>query len=85
MVGRTIHELYTPLSEATRGSTVSLGGQLLIEAIVIGSGVSVLGALGPSLDAGRTVIVGRPWRQVNMTSRQRGSRGVAWPGGCSFC
>ena len=31
-------------------------GRLLVEAVVIGSGVSVLGALGPSLDAGRTVV-----------------------------
>ena len=58
MVGRTIHELYTPLAEATRViGFVPGAGRLLIEAIVIGSGVSVLGALGPSLDAGRTVIV----------------------------
>ncbi len=58
MVGRTIHDLYTPLSHST--GTVGFppgSGRLLIEAVMIGSGVSVLGALGPSVDAGRTIVV----------------------------
>lgn len=58
MVGRTIHELYTPLAETTRAIGFAPGsGRMLFEAVLIGSVVSVLGALGPSLDAGRTVIV----------------------------
>ena len=58
MVGRTIHDLYTPLAETTRAIGFGPGSsRLLVEAVVIGSVVSVLGALGPSLDAGRTVIV----------------------------
>ncbi|MBS0170244.1 MAG: FtsX-like permease family protein [Nitrospira sp.] len=58
MVGRTIHDLYTPLAETTRGIAFAPGaGRLLCEAVGIGTVVSVLGALGPSLDAGRTVIV----------------------------
>lgn len=58
MVGRTIHDLYTPLAETTGVLGFSPGSaRLLFEAIAIGTVVSVLGALGPSLDAGRTVIV----------------------------
>jgi len=58
MVGRTIHDLYTPLAETTRAISFAPGsGRMLFEAVFIGSVVSVLGALGPSLDAGRTVIV----------------------------
>ena len=58
LVGRTIHDLYTPLSHST--GTMGFpadSGRLLVEAVLIGSGVSALGALGPSLDAGRTIVV----------------------------
>ncbi len=58
MVGRTIHDLYMPLADTTRAVGFPSGsGRLLVEAVVIGSGVSVLGALGPSVDAGRTIVV----------------------------
>ncbi len=58
MVGRTIHDLYTPLAETTGAIAFAPGAvRLLCESVVIGTVVSVLGALGPSLDAGRTVIV----------------------------
>ncbi len=58
MVGRTIHDLYTPLADSARAVGFPPGsGRLLIEAVVIGSAVSVLGALGPSVDAGRTIVV----------------------------
>lgn len=58
LVGRTIHDLYTPLSHSTTAVGFPPGsGRLLIEAVLIGSGVSALGALGPSVDAGRTVVV----------------------------
>ena len=58
MVGRTIHDLYTPLAETAGAIAFAPGaGRLLCESVVIGTVVSVLGALGPSLDAGRTVIV----------------------------
>lgn len=58
LVGRTIHDLYTPLSHPAGTAGFPPGsGRLLIEAVVIGTGVSVLGALGPSVDAGRTIVV----------------------------
>ncbi len=58
LVGRTIHDLYVPMADASRAFGFPPGSvRLLIEAIVIGSGVSVLGAVGPSLDAGRTLVV----------------------------
>ncbi|HMW86005.1 MAG TPA: ABC transporter permease [Nitrospira sp.] len=58
LVGRTIHDLYTPLSHSTGTVGFPVGsGRLLVEAVLIGSGVSVLGALGPSVDAGRTIVV----------------------------
>lgn len=58
LVGRTIHDLYVPMAAASRAFGFPPGSvRLLIEAIVIGSGVSVLGAVGPSLDAGRTLVV----------------------------
>jgi putative ABC transport system permease protein len=58
MVGRTIHDLYTPLADTAKAIGFPHGsGRLLIEAVVIGSAVSVLGALSPSVDAGRTVVV----------------------------
>ncbi|HNP81427.1 MAG TPA: FtsX-like permease family protein [Nitrospira sp.] len=59
LVGRTIQDLYVPMADAPRTFGFPPGSvQLLTEAIVIGSGVSILGALGPSLDAGRTMVVG---------------------------
>ncbi|HVG02049.1 MAG TPA: FtsX-like permease family protein [Nitrospira sp.] len=58
MVGRTIHDLYAPMADLAQVYVFSPESvRLLIEAVVIGSGVSVLGALGPSLDAGRTIVV----------------------------
>ncbi len=58
LVGRTIQDLYTPLSHTTGPVGFPPGsGRLVIEAVLIGTGVSVLGALGPSVDAGRTVVV----------------------------
>ncbi|MDR4479317.1 MAG: FtsX-like permease family protein [Nitrospira sp.] len=58
LVGRTIHDLYVPMADTPRAFGLPSGSvRLLIEAIVIGSGVSVLGAVGPSLDAGRTMVV----------------------------
>ena len=58
LVGRTIHDLYTPLSHSTGAAGFPPGsGRLLVEAVMIGSGVSILGALGPSVDAGRTIVV----------------------------
>lgn len=58
LVGRTIHDLYVPMAAASRAFGFPPGSvRLLIEAIVIGSSVSVLGAVGPSLDAGRTLVV----------------------------
>lgn len=59
LVGRTIQDLYVPMADAPRTFGFPPGSvRLLTEAIVIGSGVSILGALGPSLDAGRTMVVG---------------------------
>ena len=58
LVGRTIQDLYVPMADAPRTFGFPPGSvRLLTEAIVIGSGVSILGALGPSLDAGRTMVV----------------------------
>ncbi len=58
LVGRTIHDLYAPMADLSKAYVFSRESvRLLIEAVVIGSGVSMLGALGPSLDAGRTVVV----------------------------
>ncbi len=58
LVGRTIQDLYVSMADAPRTFGFPPGSaRLLIEAVVIGSGVSVLGALGPSLDAGRTMVV----------------------------
>ncbi|MBA3752591.1 MAG: ABC transporter permease [Nitrospira sp.] len=58
LVGRTIHELYVPLADMPKAFGFPPGSaRLLLEAVVIGSGVSMLGALGPSLDAGRTIVV----------------------------
>ena len=58
VVGRTIHDLYAPMADMSNAFGFPPGsGRLWLEALVIGSGVSVLGALGPSLDAGRTIVV----------------------------
>ncbi|MGZ8384077.1 MAG: ABC transporter permease, partial [Nitrospira sp.] len=58
LVGRTIHDLYAPMADMSNAFGFPPGsGRLLLEAVVIGSGVSMLGALGPSLDAGRTIVV----------------------------
>jgi putative ABC transport system permease protein len=58
LVGRTIHDLYAPIGDLPRVFGFPPGsGRFMIEAVVVGSGVSVLGALGPSLDAGRTIVV----------------------------
>lgn len=58
LVGRTIQDLYISMADAPKTFGFPPGSaRLLIEAVVIGSGVSVLGALGPSLDAGRTMVV----------------------------
>lgn len=58
LVGRTIHDLYVSLGDMPKAFGFPLGsGRLLLEAMIIGSGVSMLGALGPSLDAGRTIVV----------------------------
>ena len=58
LVGRTIQDLYVPMADAPRTFGFPPGSvRLFIEAVVIGSGVSILGALGPSLDAGRTMVV----------------------------
>lgn len=58
LVGRTIQDLYVPMADAPRTFGFPPGSsRLFIEAIVIGGGVSILGALGPSLDAGRTMVV----------------------------
>lgn len=58
LVGRTIHDLYAPMADMSKAFGFPSGsGRLLLEAVVIGSGVSMLGALGPSLDAGRTIVV----------------------------
>lgn len=58
LVGRTIQDLYVSMADAPTTFGFPPGSaRLLIEAIVIGGGVSILGALGPSLDAGRTLVV----------------------------
>lgn len=58
LVGRTIHDLYAPMADISQVFGFPPGsGLLLLEALVIGSGVSMLGALGPSVDAGRTIVV----------------------------
>ncbi|MCS6290453.1 MAG: ABC transporter permease [Nitrospira sp.] len=58
LVGRTIQDLYVPMADAPRTFGFPTGSnRLFLEAIVIGGGVSILGALGPSLDAGRTMVV----------------------------
>jgi putative ABC transport system permease protein len=58
LVGRTIHDLYASLGNMPQAFGLPSGsGRLLIQAMVIGSGVSMFGALGPSLDAGRTILV----------------------------
>ena len=58
LVGRTIHDLYVSLGDMPKAFGFPSGsGRFLIEAVIIGSGVSMLGALGPSLDAGRTIVV----------------------------
>lgn len=58
LVGRTIQDLYAPVTDLSKAFGFPPGsGRLLLEAVAIGSGVSMLGALGPSLDAGRTIVV----------------------------
>jgi len=58
LVGRTIQDLYAPMADLSKAFGFPPGsGRLFLEAVVIGSGVSMLGALGPSLDAGRTIVV----------------------------
>ncbi|WHZ22837.1 MAG: AttF component of AttEFGH ABC transport system / AttG component of AttEFGH ABC transport system [Nitrospira sp.] len=58
LVGRTVQDLYVPLTDLPKTFGFPPGsGRMFLEAVVIGSGVSMLGALGPSLDAGRTIIV----------------------------
>lgn len=58
LVGRTIQDLYEPMTNMSGAFGFPSGsGRLLLEAVVVGSGVSMLGALGPSLDAGRTIVV----------------------------
>lgn len=58
LVGRTVQDLYVPLTDLPKTFGFPPGSsRMFVEAVVIGSGVSVLGALGPSLDAGRTIIV----------------------------
>ena len=58
LVGRTIHDLYVPVVEVSKAFGFPPGsGRLFLEAVVIGSVLSALGALGPSLDAGRTIVV----------------------------
>jgi putative ABC transport system permease protein len=58
LVGRTIQDLYAPMTNISGAFGFPPGsGRLLLEAVVVGSGVSMLGALGPSLDAGRTILV----------------------------
>lgn len=58
LVGRTVQDLYAPLTDLPKTFGFPPGsGRMLLQAVVIGSGVSMLGALGPSLDAGRTIVV----------------------------
>jgi putative ABC transport system permease protein len=58
LVGRTVQDLYAPMADMPKAFGFPPGsGRLWLEALVIGSGVSMLGALGPSLDAGRTIVV----------------------------
>lgn len=58
LVGRTIQDLYAPMTGMSKAFVFPPGsGRLWLESVVIGSGVSMLGALGPSLDAGRTIVV----------------------------
>lgn len=58
LVGRTIQDLYVPLGTVPQvWQGLAAAASLLQEALLIGSVVSLCGALGPSLDAGRTVVV----------------------------
>jgi putative ABC transport system permease protein len=57
LLGRTITELYAPVSNGGMGQRVGPWLPVLLQGGVLGSVVSALGALAPSVDAGRTVVV----------------------------
>ncbi|ALA57401.1 FtsX-like permease family protein [Nitrospira moscoviensis] len=58
VVSRTISDLYVPIgTEEGWGWGTSRSWALSVEGVVIGCAVAMLGALGPSLDAARTVTV----------------------------
>jgi putative ABC transport system permease protein len=58
LVSRTISDLYAPVGSGVAGLTGMEGLMgMLVEGAAVGCCVSLLGALGPSLDAGRTAAV----------------------------
>jgi putative ABC transport system permease protein len=82
LVGRTIHDLYAPMADLSKAYVFSQESvPLLIEAVVIGSGVSMLGALGPSLDAGRTIVVAALAPGEYEATQQMRAVPLGWAGG----
>jgi putative ABC transport system permease protein len=58
LLSRTISDLYVPVSIGGEGlSWTGRSWGILFEGMVIGCGVSMIGAIGPSLDASRTATV----------------------------
>lgn len=84
LLSRTISDLYVAVGMGA-GSLAGAGELLrsLSEGVAVGCVVSILGALGPSLDAGRTVAVRALAPGDYESSRAATSRGVAL-GGCGL-
>ncbi len=57
MMNRTVAELYVNLNEIGGGISHEIIARFLAEGMLVGIGVSLLGAFAPSLDAGRTQTV----------------------------
>jgi len=81
LLSRTISDLYVAVGMGA-GSFVGSKGLLrsIAEGVAVGAGVSVLGALGPSLDAGRTIAVRALAPGDYESSQTAASKGVALTG-----
>ncbi|OQW62998.1 MAG: hypothetical protein BVN29_17565 [Nitrospira sp. ST-bin5] len=81
LVSRTISDLYTPVSQGTASwFDVAELWQASAEGILIGCLVSMIGAIGPSLDASRTATVRALAPGDYESSRQVRVGGLAWGG-----
>ena len=81
LVSRTISDLYTPVSQGAASWFDSAElWQASVEGILIGCLVSMVGAIGPSLDASRTATVRALAPGDYESSRQVRVGGLAWGG-----